>query len=545
MRRNLALGTVLVSLTPLVVACNALFGVDDYTVEAGNGGAQQQGGAGGVGGGGECVPNEVMSCYDGPDGTLDVGACHAGTQTCAEDGSGLSACEGQVQPALDDCSTAEDEDCDGLACGQPVWARTISDDATNMANQLVESVATSDETIVVVGTYREAMRIGASLLAGDNSTDGFVAAFDVLGNLSWSQRLGGTSTQRPRAVALDPMGNVYVVGEFQAELEAGGESTTNVQGWDAFVIKLDPDGNHLWTRTYGGDGSVRALAVAASGNGRLIVTGEFSDTVGFGMSNLDAGASMDGFTLMLDDGGAEGWVSHEDSSGAGASRAVAISGNSVYVGATFAGNVTVNSADLDAGGDTDVLLLALNLANGALTGHLQLTGDADTEPTGIHADETGVIVGGQFVGGTLNLGGAPVNAMTTQLFVAHYAPSLDVPTWTQIAGGAGDVELQDLAVDSTGEIALVGRFSQDMSLATLTATSAGGSDIFVAKLDDTGAPRFLSSFGDSGQDGGTAVGILPTPRHVVFGGSFADTIDFDVAAYSAQAIDGVVARLGP
>ena len=43
-------------------------------------------------------------CYDGPDGTLDVGECHAGVQLCLAQQWGL--CEGEQQPT--------DEACDGL-----------------------------------------------------------------------------------------------------------------------------------------------------------------------------------------------------------------------------------------------------------------------------------------------------------------------------------------------------------------------------------------------------------------------------------------------
>ena len=51
------------------------------------------------------------SCYTGPSGTVGVGICRAGTQTCA---SGLyGACTGQVTPATEVCGNTLDDDCDG------------------------------------------------------------------------------------------------------------------------------------------------------------------------------------------------------------------------------------------------------------------------------------------------------------------------------------------------------------------------------------------------------------------------------------------------
>jgi hypothetical protein len=51
-----------------------------------------------------------QSCYTGPAGTLGVGACKAGTRSCTT--SGWSACTGQVLPAAETCDNL-DNDCDG------------------------------------------------------------------------------------------------------------------------------------------------------------------------------------------------------------------------------------------------------------------------------------------------------------------------------------------------------------------------------------------------------------------------------------------------
>ncbi len=63
----------------------------------------------------KCHPNEVQSCHSQADATLNVGLCHAGEQTCTEDGLGWTACQGEVLPKNEDCAPELlDEDCDGL-----------------------------------------------------------------------------------------------------------------------------------------------------------------------------------------------------------------------------------------------------------------------------------------------------------------------------------------------------------------------------------------------------------------------------------------------
>jgi hypothetical protein len=84
------------------------------TTGTGHGGGGGGGATGGAGGGSPgCTPGEVADCYTGPAGTEGVGACKAGKKTCAPDGAGFGACEGEVLPAPETCLAPGDEDCDG------------------------------------------------------------------------------------------------------------------------------------------------------------------------------------------------------------------------------------------------------------------------------------------------------------------------------------------------------------------------------------------------------------------------------------------------
>lgn len=66
-----------------------------------------------------CVPNQAYDCYTGPNGTLDVGICAAGTQTCNANGTALGPCVGQVLPGLELCASGFDENCDGSVDEDP------------------------------------------------------------------------------------------------------------------------------------------------------------------------------------------------------------------------------------------------------------------------------------------------------------------------------------------------------------------------------------------------------------------------------------------
>jgi protein-arginine deiminase len=84
--------------------------VDDYQQGSGSSGSSSSGGPGAV-----CTPGEQLPCYSGPSGTEGVGFCVGGVQICNADGNGYGACEGEVVPITETCTTDGDDDCDGLS----------------------------------------------------------------------------------------------------------------------------------------------------------------------------------------------------------------------------------------------------------------------------------------------------------------------------------------------------------------------------------------------------------------------------------------------
>lgn len=91
----------------------------------GDGGRVGGGGFGGVGGfagtggfGAECASGMTRDCYEGPPGTVGVGVCVSGVETCSDEGTEWGPCLGQVIPSSEvptpTGGTPADEDCDGL-----------------------------------------------------------------------------------------------------------------------------------------------------------------------------------------------------------------------------------------------------------------------------------------------------------------------------------------------------------------------------------------------------------------------------------------------
>ena len=155
-------------------------------------------------------------------------------------------------------------------------------------------------TVVVVGTpffgtvdFAGPSLTGPSALSAVGTYDAFVVKFDPQGRHVWSKRLGGgsgTESHSANAVTTDPDGNIFIAGAFNGTLTIPGIDANHTgslsagAGTNAFVAKLDPDGNHVWSHRYGATGIAGARAIALDGSGHLAVVGAFNTTLDFSVA---------------------------------------------------------------------------------------------------------------------------------------------------------------------------------------------------------------------------------------------------------------------
>jgi hypothetical protein len=95
-------------------------------------------------------------------------------------------------------------------------------------------------------------------------------------SLTFSTYLGGLNEDNIRDVAADSQGNIYIAGETQSSnftVTANAYDSTFNGAYDAFVMKLDPNGNLLWSTFLGGPNYDAALALEVDSQGYVYVTG--------------------------------------------------------------------------------------------------------------------------------------------------------------------------------------------------------------------------------------------------------------------------------
>src|ERR1700756_5471296 len=79
--------------------------------------------------------------------------------------------------------------------------------------------------------------------------------------------------------------------------------------------------------------------------------------------------------------------------------------------------------------------------------------------------------------------------------------------WVIQSSGSGTASGQGIAADTNGNIYVAGSFRGTVGFGSTNLTSAGGSDIFVAKFDNSGNLQWIQQAGGTNNDQGAAVAV--------------------------------------
>jgi hypothetical protein len=214
-----------------------------------------------------------------------------------------------------------------------------------------------DGSLVTTGYFSQTIDFGGGALVSAGDFDVFVAKLDqVDGSHVWSDRFGNTVADAGTAVAVDPAtGVVYLTGRFLGAVDFGGGALANVGGRDAFVLALDTNGMHQWSRGWGGLLDADGLGIAA-GPGGPVVTGRFVGTVDFGGGPVDSAGSYDIMLVKLDAGGGYEWAQRFGGASDDSGIAVAADSVDVYLTGSFQGDVDFGTGVLTNPSGADVVI---------------------------------------------------------------------------------------------------------------------------------------------------------------------------------------------
>ncbi len=294
------------------------------------------------------------------------------------------------------------------------------------------------------------------------------------------------------------------------------------RGTDSALVTITGAAGAGWARGFGGAASDVAYGVALDGSGNAVMTGRIESSVDFGGGVVCPPTAV--FVSTYAPTGVALWSKCLGGVlGGGTGRAVAVDGNgNVLVTGKFSGTVDFGTGPLTSAGADDVFL-AKYTAAGDPVWSKAFGGAMSDVGNGVAVDSGGDVVLIGTAGGGSNFGGGPIRANGYSIVVAKFS-SAGAPLWSRSIGDSFSNSGNAVAVDPSGNIDVTGAFSGPADFGGGALTSAGV-DIFLAKLSPTGGHVWSRRFGSAlATHAGNGV-ACDGSGNVLVTGSFESSID--------------------
>ncbi len=483
--------------------------------------------------GDECAFGE---CAD--DVCCDV-ACDGPCQACGVTGACEPLPAGTVDPA---CAPGVCDAASTCAIGPTAGAFSIS--STSGIDAWTGAVDAANRAIIG-GSFDGTVTFDGTMYTATNF-DAWVARYNEAGLASWGAHFGGPGSEDITGIGLAG-GTPYVSGWHSAGVTIGASVLTVNGGPDGFVARLDPDtGAPLWSRSIASVGNEYTSGIAVDGDGNAIVVGLFDINLDLGDGLMSSAGGSDIFVLKLDPTGQPLWSRRFGGVFNDRPRDVAVrSDGSIVIGGAAGGPMTIGAAMLNDPGGEGAFVAVLSASGDPLFADLvggfedQLARFVAVGP----ADEF-ALVGG--LRGTAMFGPSQLmSAGDVDVFAAVYNASFS-RRWARRFGDGAYQEAWGARFDQNGNLLLVGDMDSTLDFGAGLLTSGGGRDAFVAKLAPDGTPLFSRRFGDGATQFGNVAGVGAAGEPFVIG-SFDGTLDAGsgLSLTSTAGRDSYVIRLDP
>lgn len=445
-----------------------------------------------------------------------------------------------------------------------IWIQRYGDSVSQTANGVAID---SKGNLLIAGTFEGTLTFDVELKS-KGSQDIFLVKLDPDGVPLWSRRFGGSDKDESGAlgrgpnVAVDAAGNVLLAGAVMGKADVGNDPVpgTDIDS-DPVVLKLDADGEVLWSKRFTGAGNQKAWSVGVDAEGSAFVTGEMAGTVDFGGGELTSAGDADLFVMKLDAAGEHVWSRRLGESGAqrGLTLAMHPDGDVVIAGEltgsmTFGageGLETLSSVKPDK---RDLLLLKLDPEGKARWGRnfskaetaegiLQGMGGVAVTPSG------DILLTGWFHD-TLKFDEVTlVSKGSSDLFIARL-DNEGHARWAVSYGNEVDYQVGwGIASDAAGEVLVTGNLTGDVDIGPLVHKgfdmSTKAPDAYVLKLDAELGPIWNTSLTGPGWQVGYGIAVDPQGDVVVVGRMSADITSLDPRITSHGGDDMFVLKLSP
>lgn len=431
------------------------------------------------------------------------------------------------------------DDIDAGPPGSFVWQRPLS---TSFCDVRIDDF----NRPVIAASFTGTIDLGGGPLTNEDASGLYLARFDADGEHEMSVAYGGVGDEfqteffRPDVVTLG------VAGLWRGVGNVGGSDLGDSVGFQGFAAAYSLDGEHLWSMPFLSAMEVFLREAAGDGAGGMVGFGDFKAQLSYAGTTADpTGSSGDSFLAYVNATAARDIEVIGSSGGIETGNALAADGaGNVFVVGTFDQMLTLAGQTFTSQGSRDVYYarFAVDAAAGTLTAVWSRAApgplDSGLEITAVADGGGNLIMAGSFQG-TITFTGGPTltSAGGTDIYVVKVDGNAN-HVWSQRFGGTGNDFPRGIAVGQLGEIAIAGEFVTPITFGGDVFDPVGDRDGFVVKLDATGGHVWSRAFGGPMIDRGLEV-ALDQDGHVYLCASYADGTTVSFGGEALTAVGGI------
>ncbi|WP_198172496.1 SBBP repeat-containing protein [Hymenobacter ginkgonis] len=300
----------------------------------------------------------------------------------------------------------------------------------------------ADGTAYAAGTVLGTASFGATSVTSVGYAGAFVARLDASGQWQWVRAVGGSGASSILGLAVDNQDRLLVGGNFETQAVFGSQTLTTATGVRAaFVAQLTSQGQWQWVRQSEGNGYAEAQGLTVDSQANVWITGPFfGGNVAFGPTELThVGTGANAYVAKLDSDGQWQWARAATGAGGGdVGWAVATdpNGNGYVTGVFNSSSLALEGlpALAHSSQPAEDLFVSQLDANGTWQWALAAgDGTTGTVGYGIAVDaQRNLTVLGHFRGAALDLGGLRVSAGNAGTGSVGYVARLAASAWTNL-----------------------------------------------------------------------------------------------------------------
>ncbi|HHY84921.1 MAG TPA: hypothetical protein GYA07_05230, partial [Verrucomicrobia bacterium] len=353
---------------------------------------------------------------------------------------------------------------------------------------------------------------GTKTSDGFGGTDFWVVRLDASGNQTWDKSYGGLSQDYLRSIAPAPEGGALLAGHSASDISGNKTSPLIGSGifglGDFWVVRIDASGNRLWDFSYGGNDDEVLYAAEPTSDGGFILGGYSASTNSGNKTSLNFG-QQDYWIVRIDENGNKLWDRSFGGDGSDILYDVKQTADSGFILAGVSTSGTTGNKTSEPFGNEDVWVIRTD-SNGNKLWEKSFGGNGRDGAHAVEVLPDGGFIVGGYSASTNSGNKTSANYGMADFWVIRL-DSEGNKLWERSFGGDRDDQMLDLVVLPDGGFALAGysysRATGNKTSPNFDPANPPSPDYWLIRLNSDGDKLWETVYGGTDYDTSTELDI--------------------------------------